>query len=470
MMRADRASRVELIGAGLLAVSLGVIPSACFLSLRVPPDAGVSCAAASECPADLVCVLDIGRCVAADSPCLIQGKRTAAADGTACGDGRVCVAAVCVAAGCGDGFVDVTAGETCEPALDPACRDTCVLPFCGDGVVDDGEECDGTAPDRMTCTDCRLDCGFDQAANETGANCNKSLDDGCECAVTAAELTGLVVRLHAFDGTTLAIYDGTTISIGAPGAPPSVSADAGQPVFAILLAGDYVYAEANAFLFRVGVADGVVEQVSERAVLPGAVVATPDEVIFRDGFGNARIRRLRASDLTELASVAVSDVGVFFALSGDDLFVAGGGGGGNIDHLDRGTLAIVETLSTNEALPNAFDTLTDDFETSIVATPSHVAWLLRNRASVRTLDRASSAITTVPFHGSAIGLAARGDDIFVLVRNSVVPSEGGSIRLLGDTSSIPAALMGTAGHDLSSTPAGPTWVEQSTVHAAAIAP
>lgn len=49
---------------------------------------------------------------------------------------------------CGDGFVDDWAGETCDQgqlnsdSSPDACRESCRLPFCGDGVVDSGEECD----------------------------------------------------------------------------------------------------------------------------------------------------------------------------------------------------------------------------------------------------------------------------------------------------------------------------------------
>jgi cysteine-rich repeat protein len=62
----------------------------------------------------------------------------------------------CTIAVCGDGIVQ-TAGATghasddeqCEPAEDPWCAEYCLYTYCGNGVVDEGEECD----DAMTCED-----------------------------------------------------------------------------------------------------------------------------------------------------------------------------------------------------------------------------------------------------------------------------------------------------------------------------
>lgn len=67
---------------------------------------------------------------------------------------------------CGDGFVDRRAGEDCDPAAareafacgsaafisgcDP---DSCRCTLCGDGILDDGEECDGTDVDGELCLD-----------------------------------------------------------------------------------------------------------------------------------------------------------------------------------------------------------------------------------------------------------------------------------------------------------------------------
>ncbi len=94
-----------------------------------------------------------------------------------CADGTVCLARVCVDAGadsdgseapapyCGDGKIDE--GEQCDDgALNSdrrpdSCRRDCTLPACGDGVVDTDEACDngdGNGDDETaTClSDCTL--------------------------------------------------------------------------------------------------------------------------------------------------------------------------------------------------------------------------------------------------------------------------------------------------------------------------
>ncbi len=55
----------------------------------------------------------------------------------------------CTFAGCGDGYTNAAAGEECDDGTaansnttPDACRTNCVLPSCGDGVTDTGEDCD----------------------------------------------------------------------------------------------------------------------------------------------------------------------------------------------------------------------------------------------------------------------------------------------------------------------------------------
>lgn len=69
---------------------------------------------------------------------------------------------------CGDGIVDLAAGEECEPPGVAACDAACRFPsICGDGIVDSGEECD----DRND-TDgdgCSAACRVEPCARCTGA-------------------------------------------------------------------------------------------------------------------------------------------------------------------------------------------------------------------------------------------------------------------------------------------------------------
>ena len=66
---------------------------------------------------------------------------------------------------CGDGLVDVEAGEECDDAVansnsEPdACRENCRRAACGDGVVDAGEACDrGDANSDGEVDGCRTTC------------------------------------------------------------------------------------------------------------------------------------------------------------------------------------------------------------------------------------------------------------------------------------------------------------------------
>jgi virginiamycin B lyase len=80
---------------------------------------------------------------------------------TGCGDGAVCDGEECDDGNttdcdgcsatcrretgllCGDGILNATCGEQCEPPVPGRCDDTCQrIPFCGDGTVDPGEACD----------------------------------------------------------------------------------------------------------------------------------------------------------------------------------------------------------------------------------------------------------------------------------------------------------------------------------------
>jgi cysteine-rich repeat protein len=80
---------------------------------------------------------------------------------------------------CGDGVVD--AGESCDDGntVDTdACRNDCSVPTCGDGRLDAGEECDsGTANSDTTPDACRTTC-VNASCGDAVADTGEACDDG----------------------------------------------------------------------------------------------------------------------------------------------------------------------------------------------------------------------------------------------------------------------------------------------------
>lgn len=155
-----------------LCVPALLLPIACSVPLVVGEEAVILCGAADDCPAGLSCLVEVGRCVSPTSAC-VTDDGAAVADGTPCGGDRSCVRGLCVDAACGDGVVQD--GEECDPGADRLCRADCTFAFCGDGIVDFGESCDSLREDCVSCIQlCQL---------TAPADCDGDAANGCECTL-----------------------------------------------------------------------------------------------------------------------------------------------------------------------------------------------------------------------------------------------------------------------------------------------
>jgi len=100
-------------------------------------------------------------------------------DGEDCDDGgesKTCNAD-CSPAACGDGKLNAAAGEDCDDGGESkTCDADCSAAECGDGQVNAaaGEVCDGQAPANASCDACAVACA------PTHDDCNMDLADGCE--------------------------------------------------------------------------------------------------------------------------------------------------------------------------------------------------------------------------------------------------------------------------------------------------
>lgn len=123
---------------------------------QLPPELLVQCEEDADCPGDLVCVAELETCL---TPGAAAGRT------------------------CGDGIVARDGSEQCDDGaqnadLPGACRTSCTLGLCGDGIVDPDEECDdGNQDDEDPClTTCEQNRCGDGVAELAGAS--EECDDG----------------------------------------------------------------------------------------------------------------------------------------------------------------------------------------------------------------------------------------------------------------------------------------------------
>ncbi|MEZ4293848.1 MAG: DUF4215 domain-containing protein [Polyangiaceae bacterium] len=76
-----------------------------------------------------------------------------------CGSG-VCKGGTCAPSSCGDGCVDPSKGESCEPPSSPTCDAACKTKICGNGIRETGEDCDDG--NTVNLDGCSSTCRFEQ--------------------------------------------------------------------------------------------------------------------------------------------------------------------------------------------------------------------------------------------------------------------------------------------------------------------
>jgi hypothetical protein len=130
--------------------------------------------------------------------------------GYACSSDQACYAGFCRVR-CGNGMVEE--GEQCDDGaanssqVRDACREDCTLPRCGDGVIDSGEECDDAeSNDNVTPDACRVDClsaWCGDGVLDTGEACDGRDLAGATCEslgyLRGTLACGLVCRLDETD-------------------------------------------------------------------------------------------------------------------------------------------------------------------------------------------------------------------------------------------------------------------------------
>lgn len=173
--------------------------------------------------------------------CIVSSCSSSGSLCKACGSGSVCVGGACAASTCGDGCVDASKGETCDPPDGTTCDAHChSISHCGDGILQSGEQCDdGNLTNLDGCdSHCKFEqeqransivlkygvdgyCTVNALGGSIGSNAQKAVNDSIAKGVTNGSLTVAFKMMGLTDPTgggtqTLQLGDVTGKPVTAP--------------------------------------------------------------------------------------------------------------------------------------------------------------------------------------------------------------------------------------------------------------
>jgi cysteine-rich repeat protein len=131
---------------------------------------------------------------------------TPESNGTNCGTGKICITQACVTSTCGDGYIDPSIGETCEPPGTSTCDAQCHLIVCGNGIRQGTEQCDDGNTTNLD--GCDSSCKFEQVQRMDTLSIAFNVDSGAGAYCTKNALGVAIVGTTAQTDIEQAISNG----------------------------------------------------------------------------------------------------------------------------------------------------------------------------------------------------------------------------------------------------------------------